>query len=146
MTHKDDERLNGRYPEFTRISNRPGIGADAMKDLAAQLKTEHGQQLLNETGDVPSQIKIGRKSMPLGRYLQRKLREEVEHYDPLTGELGPTPTHALHAHKAEVQAMYQDSQHFKEGASLQEFLIDKCKVKVKQIENRAKIYNKRSTL
>lgn len=37
MTRADDLRLNGRHPEFARMSLRPGIGADAMHEVASTL-------------------------------------------------------------------------------------------------------------
>lgn len=68
MTSKDDPRLDGRHPEFARMSNRPGIGHDAMHFIASQLlSVEH-------EGDVPSVLLHGRRPLPLGRYLTRKLR------------------------------------------------------------------------
>lgn len=69
---------DGRHPEFARMSNRPGIGAAAMIILAKQaLASGHGLDLLEETGDVPPALVIGRKSLPLGRYLLSILRDAV---------------------------------------------------------------------
>lgn len=41
MTNKNDPRLNGRHPEFARMSLRPGIGATAVQDLVNFLHTDH---------------------------------------------------------------------------------------------------------
>lgn len=77
MTRKDDPRLDGRYPEYSRKSNRPGIGAPAMEVIASQLDTTHGRRELEILGDVPHQLKLGKnKSLPLGRYLRSRLRKE----------------------------------------------------------------------
>ena len=38
MTAKDDPRLSGRPPEFCRMSLKPGIGADAMWDVASDFR------------------------------------------------------------------------------------------------------------
>lgn len=70
--------LEGRHPEFARMSNRPGIGAPAMAFVGEQLFTPEGVEEVVKTGDVPMQLKMGKRSMPLGRYLRRKLREEVD--------------------------------------------------------------------
>lgn len=77
MTAKDDLRLNGRHPEFSRQSNRPGIGASAMQVLADAVLTDQGLDEFLATGDVPIRFQIGKRSFPLGRYLRQKLREEV---------------------------------------------------------------------
>lgn len=72
LTAADDERLLGRHPEFSRMSLRPGIGADFMHDVAStimQFNLEEATQ-----GDVPSSLRHGSRTLPLGRYLRRKLR------------------------------------------------------------------------
>lgn len=71
LTSKHDVRLNGRHPEFARMSLRPGIGADAMHDVASTVLEFN---LVETQGDVPSALRHGKRIMPLGRYLRRHLR------------------------------------------------------------------------
>lgn len=77
MTSKNDERLNGRHPEFARMSNRPGLGAGAMAMLADPLFSGPGAASLADGGDVPTHLMMGKKKIPLGRYLRQRLRDEV---------------------------------------------------------------------
>lgn len=67
--------LAGRYPEFARMSLRPGIGADAMLDIAEALNTWDGARFISQNGDVPAVVAMHGKKLPMGRYLARKLRE-----------------------------------------------------------------------
>lgn len=72
MTAKDDPRLNGRHPEFSRQSNKNGgLGYAAMHELASQILALN---LDTSQGDVPSSLRHGSRQLPLGRYLRRKLR------------------------------------------------------------------------
>lgn len=64
--------LRGRHPEFSRQSRRPGIGAEFVKELA---KVVLEYDLYD--GDVPSTLRHGRRVLPLGRYMMRKLRKEL---------------------------------------------------------------------
>lgn len=74
MTGKDDVRLeDGQHPEFARMSNRPGIGAFFMDEVASTL-------LETDTvgEDVPGALGHGKgKYKPLGRYLRQQLRLRV---------------------------------------------------------------------
>lgn len=76
MTGRDDERLQGREPEFARMSNRPGIGADFMHEVASSLM-EFNLVPENGEADVPSALRHGSRVLPLGRYLKRRLRKYV---------------------------------------------------------------------
>ena len=82
MTNKNNEQvkeyLQGRYPEFARMSNRPGIGANSLDNLVEILESEHGCNYLLENGDVPSTLRIAGQIRPLGTYLKRKLREKMD--------------------------------------------------------------------
>lgn len=71
MTKHDDPRLEGRLPEFARMSLRPGIGLGMMHELASTLLTH---KLDERMIDVPTSLQHGKKKLPLGRYLRRKLR------------------------------------------------------------------------
>lgn len=59
-----------RLPEFSRMSNRPGIGATAIKQMA---------KILIEEGYPPDKVvdnlNHGRKVFPFGPYLAKKLHE-----------------------------------------------------------------------
>jgi len=72
MTGKADIRLDGRHPEFARMSLRPGIGADFIPEVASSL-----MQHEIDTEDVPNVLRHGRAVYPLGRYLKGKLREHL---------------------------------------------------------------------
>lgn len=75
MTAADDYRLKpGQFPEFARMSLRPGIGADMTHEIASSL-------LANEFDgeDVPGVLRHCQtgKMEPLGRYLRQQLRLRI---------------------------------------------------------------------
>lgn len=74
LTRPDDERLEGRHPEFSRMSTRPGIGAGMMDEVASQLMSLN---LDTELDDVPAALTHGRQAWPLGQYLRRRLRTRI---------------------------------------------------------------------
>lgn len=68
FNEKSADKLRGRFPEFSRKSNRPGIGAGFMDVLADSL-VEYGVGR-----DVPCALAHGKSLFPLTRYLRNKLR------------------------------------------------------------------------
>lgn len=95
MTSKDDPRLEGRHPEFARMSNRPGIGALALAEVAHVFLSHD----LDETEtDVPNHLNHGRVAYPLGRYLKRKLREQI-------GKSPDTPKEVLDRYEEEMRPL-----------------------------------------
>lgn len=79
MTFKEDERLNGRYPEFARMSLRPGIGAGAASIIVDAVSKGVGWDVYlggSEEG-VPGSVRVERKLWPLGRYIRQKIRKGV---------------------------------------------------------------------
>ena len=77
LTQKDHWALGNLHPEFVRMSNRPGLGRDAMRTIAVEILKLDGDAL-DELGDVPMSIRMDGKKWPLGRYLRHKLREDCE--------------------------------------------------------------------
>lgn len=87
MTVDDDFRLDGRPPEFSRQSQ--GIGKYAAFEIAAHLKASGFLDNALQFGDVPFHYVRGNTSVPLGRYMRRKMREFLDRsiVDPNTGEI-----------------------------------------------------------
>lgn len=67
------QKLRGRYPEFSRMSTRPGLAAYAADNIVNRLtfydKTSHD--------DVPRILLHGAKQLPIGRYLNEKINAQL---------------------------------------------------------------------
>lgn len=80
MTKSDDYTetyLQGRHPEFSRMSRRPGIAAHLMETLASRCTDAATAKAIGTSMDVPTVLQHGRRTLPLGRYLRRRLRMEL---------------------------------------------------------------------
>lgn len=124
MTGADDVRLDGRYPEFARMSLRPGIGAPAVTGVAGYLQNREGWDDIQRRGDVPNVLRHGRKILPLGRYLRERLRAALEWED--IGE--PEVASMVRAEK--MRAMLQSFLLPEEG----EFQLHKAKARMDAAE------------
>lgn len=151
MTNPDDERLEGRPPEDSRMSLKPGIGLAAIDVMERDVKG-FGDRVLQH-GDVPSDILVGRDRMPLGRYLKRKWREQrsMEKINPETGEVTyGTPYETLSTLKAlaspELYSLQKDiaaspsQEKYVEMDTLRSDLKARRLQKVKNIESKHNIY------
>lgn len=76
--------IGDKHPEFSRMSNRPGIGAHAMHDVADVLLTYDLEEKLE---DVPCRLRHGTAMYPLGRYLRGKLRNYIGREDEAPASL-----------------------------------------------------------
>lgn len=141
MTKADDPRLNGRYPEYARMSLRPGIACAAMDTVADSLATDGGCTLLTNQGDVPHSLKHGRKSMPLGRYLTKKLREKIGGANAMSQE-------AKTKFSIEMSQLFTDAIKDPENKNktFKQILIEKNKQKVLNMETRTQIWSKKGVL
>lgn len=139
MTREGDPRLNGRVPEFARMSLRPGIGADAMAIVANTFQAAR----LNEP--LPTSLKIGRRTINLGRFLLSKLR--------IAAGLTPEQIQALKSEVAlensiNLQALLQDAitASPRQALTVTDVYLQEVKQKILQVEARHNIYKKRSSL
>lgn len=75
ITTRTDPRLQGKHPEFARMSLKPGIGALQCENMGKELVRafENGHAAL----DVPGEVRQAGRKMPMGKYVQGKLREAV---------------------------------------------------------------------
>lgn len=71
-----EEIRKKKVKEFHRMSRRPGIGSSAVKDLALSME-KHVADFITVNGDIPGQIRIFGKKYPWGKYLRKKLIEEL---------------------------------------------------------------------
>jgi len=134
MTRRDDPRLDGRDPEFARMSLKPGLGADFMHEVAS---TELQFNLVEKQGDVSSALRHGAKQMPLGRYLTKKLRT----YQGLDDK---APQIVLDKVKEAVRPVQEAAFNASESFSLA--LKKSRAAKVSSFESRQKIFKGRRSL
>lgn len=144
LTGAGDVRLKGRRPEFARMSLRPGIGADAMRIVAGAMSADgKASPVVDATGDVPTQLRVGRRSIPLGRYLLRRLRRDFgfsdEYVAALKGRL-------FHERSVEMSALLSAAIGNEPLATSKAVYLKEVKQKILNVESRSKLWKKRSTL
>lgn len=136
MTMRQDPRLNGREPEFARMSNRPGIGHDMMYEVASTMM-EFNLELTQ--ADVPVSLRHGPKNLPLGRYLRKKLRGMI-------GRDEKAPHEILRQQAAEVQAVFNDKILHGPHFSIKDALVEKGKGQNASIAAREKIFKQKRSV
>lgn len=136
LTNAGDGRLEGRHPEFARMSLRPGIGGSAAWEIAdVVLKYD----LAEREGDVPSTLRYGGKKFPLGRYLVQRVRV-------MSGEEKNAPQIVLDKIDAEMRPLREAAKADNESPSLKAKVLEANKGKVASFEARERIYRKRRSL
>lgn len=138
------EWLNGRYPEYSRMSLRPGIGAGATGALSRVLSSDGGVRYLAEQGDVPNSFRHGVRILPLGRYLRGRLRKEL-----CVSQDGLTPPEVLRRFVQEelprVRREYEALAEIQaDGRSGQKIMLDERAQKSNNLAARVKIFNGKS--
>lgn len=139
MTKLGDDRLQGRWPEFKRASNggrtkKGGIGAPAMDRFWSALHDAFTGEIFLD-GDVPNNYVLNGKSMPLGRYLKRRLRANYQ-------EEEGTPQAQLQAQQKELWDMFLAAGGFEKFSSLKDYILKENAGKVALLEKRLEIYKK----
>lgn len=132
MTRKGDPRLQGRAPEFARMSTHPGIGHAYALQLVSSLRENKAALSALANGAVPSAVLMGRKRMMLGRYLRQVVADETKL--PMVSE------ERREAYLAELFDLCQAE----EGSSLTEAVIDRQGIV--NLESRERLFHSRRTL
>lgn len=137
MTHRLDVRLAGREPEFMRCSTKPhGIGAGMMPHVAQTL-IDLDLDLPGRMEDAPSALRHGKRLLPLGSYLHRKLRKQM-------GFDEKTPQSVIEKQQEEMRPLREAA--FDNSRSLKEEVIDHEKGSVASMLKKAEIYKQRKKL
>lgn len=123
VTKKITKKGDGYVPEFALMSRRPGIGSQAVAEITAVLERYDLEE------KTKRQLRVDGKTWPLGRYLQKKLA------DNLGVDFG-TEDYICSLRKSWVQAN-------RRGASFLDFLVQQDDGKYARLEARDKIFNHR---
>lgn len=137
MTRSDDPRLADRHPEFSRMSLRPGIGADMMDEVASALMQFNLED--SAQGDVPSSLRHGKRTLPLGRYLTRRLRTRV-------GKEANAPQETISLRAQELLPLQLRARSDEKNPSLKAHIVLENTAKALSQAARHKIRKQRKTL
>lgn len=129
MTRLDDPRLMGRYPEFARMSLKPGIGAFAMDHVASDMM----QSNVKDAVDVTSISYGGSTVKPLGSYLSRRLRK-------LRGLDEKAPQATVDKVAQEVYRLRLDARSDTDAPSPARQMVKQSKGKIARAKARAKLF------
>lgn len=136
LTAQDDPRLEGRYPEFARMSLKPGLGADAMAVIALALECEAAQEKMADDFDVPREVRFQGRKIALGRYLRERLRKEVGvpvHWKEIVKQAW-----ALEQGR-KMSEVWEDQKSNSEVVSLSQALVSAWQGRIWSIEAKSKI-------
>lgn len=141
MTKHDDPRLGGRYPEFSTMSLRPGIGASAIETVATALSAEADRRNYDWLDDLPNVLRHGRRSLPLGRYLLGRLRKRLDITDDI-------PVMAQDIRDGQMYAMYKAALAApgNKPLSYKHFLLEENAQKALNVEKKAKVFSKKGAV
>lgn len=153
LTNKNDpwtaHWLRGRYPEFSRQSNgggkamiKGGIGVTAIDEIVDALCTEHGIKSIVENRDVPVSLMLGKKQIPLGRYLRSKIREKIaseKGREIIKRENLERFAEEMRGLLADARGNSATSGSGKVFKSVREVMAERNKQKIRNIEARSKI-------
>lgn len=128
MTRRDDPRLQGRYPEFARMSLKPGIGAFAMDDVASDVMCQE----VMDGADI-STLSYGNMRKPLGHYLTRRLRK-------LRGLSEKAPQSVIDKVQADVSELRWKAREDDADPSVRSKYLQASKGKIARASARAKLF------
>lgn len=139
---KSNEGPNNCFPPFARMSLRPGIGGDAMHEIAS-IHLQYAEDSI----DVVTSLRHGTRLMPLGRYLTRRLRT-LTGRDPATppARLKEMSDALLDVRMAAEAVTSSPGFHRFRNLAIKSLLIERDKGKIQSIEARQRLYKRKTHL
>lgn len=140
-----EKNLNGRYPEFARMSRRPGIGSAAMATVASALQAGLPHADAEASGDVPHELRLGGRKVPLGRFLREKLRVAVGYTPEYIAEVKSTATYEK---SLELSALLDRAIKAAPNTSVSKtsIYLQEVKQAILQVEARYKLFKQKRSL
>lgn len=126
VTKKFTKKGDGYNPEFSLMSRKPGIGAQAVEHVAAVIEK---YSLEDRAG---RQLRIDGKTWPLGRYLLGKLSDITGHEFDCEDYI------------KELTEKYWQAK--RSSRDLLDFLIEESAQRNRQLDSRDRIFNRRDVL
>jgi hypothetical protein len=129
------------------MSNRPGLGFNAVEPIVEALFSQFGKSMLNQHGDVPNFLISGGKKIHLDRYIRSKLQDGI-------GVDDTTKQRSLEAFKQELFLMYMDEVtdpetgkiDYDKAKGLKKFIQDKDAQQILNIKTLTNIYKRSRNL
>lgn len=116
------------------MSLRPGIGADFMHEVASEFL--HYESSFNASQpDVPSALRVGARSQPLGRYLRKRLRV-------LVGRDERAPQEAIYEYQKEVLPLLEAAKADPDNPSLRGQIVARYSQQILNMKSKQKLWNK----
>lgn len=115
MTNPKDRRLDGRLPEFSLMSLRPGIGHGVVSRVCAAYDSEKGEAAFDKVGWITERLRLDGKQYHYGRYIKTKILDRMG----IEKEIRKV-------HHAEVQAKVMDSEAGMDQATVDRARKTKC--------------------
>lgn len=143
---KEKTWLNGRYPEFARMSKRPGLGSSALPEVRDLLTHPvYSEAIFRNGNGVPMSLSYDGRQMPLGRYLMKKLRSGI-------GDEVLMSEDALFKYAEKMSEMFALSEGEKKRSaggtkswSNREKLLNENRSAVKKLERKFKLFGKKGS-
>ena len=114
------------------MSNRPGIGKEAMWEIASQLMTYNQEE-------VPTHLMHGTKKRPLGRYLRHQLAD-------MMGHTGEKKKQLLYDEEEKVFELRQAAKESSEFPTVKTQVIHQNEGKRRSVIKRHDIYKRRLSI
>lgn len=140
IVKKLKDRKDGRefiVPEFARMSLRPCLGSGAA-DIITKSLLQSVQSW--ESGDVPRELRMGSRKIPLGRHMLRMLRERIGFTDDYIAQIKEDISFNR---SLDLLAVFANSP---DDLTITDTYVKEVKAKIEQVEARYNLWRSKRSL